>query len=376
MPTPYWNGGFESGVNPQQGSAVPSAPMSFGDSGVNPQRGSAVPSAPVSFGGSGVNSQQVLAVPSAPVSFGNSGVNPQHVSAAPSAPVSFGGSGVDQLLRRAEHVHGEHRCDDRVFAMHGDLPAQARAASMNADGAGLFDKGYGRSQDLPRYGVGGGGFGDGPCPGRTYGPWTEHSGGSMNTKGELPDLPADSSPLQFGDWLHLITPIMKDISASADWWWESTLREAKVFYENWRTSSPLQRIQIQPRLPQDLQSSQFQRTEQRGIQMLLKAIPSTEQQALVTDRILSSTGIIFKLLVRFQPGGPGEKQLLLTHLTTFPKCKDIQEVASALRSWRRHFGRALEVEATLPDGVLLLKNLDMPQQKLGSMDNQAAFRLS
>ena len=130
------------------------------------------------------------------------------------------------------------------------------------------------------------------------------------------------------------------------------------------------------RLPEDLQSPQFQRTEQRGIQMLLKAIPSTEQQALVTDRILSSTGIIFKLLVRFQPGGPGEKQLLLTHLTTFPKCKDIQEVASALRSWRRHFGRALEVEATLPDGVLLLKNLDLPQQKLGSMDNQAAFRLS
>ena len=184
---------------------------------------------------------------------------------------------------------------------------------------GLLDKGYGRSQDLPRHGVGGGGFGDGSYPGRIYGPWTEHSGGSMNTKGELPDLPADSSPLQFGDWLHLITPIMKDISASADWWWESTLREAKVFYENWRTSSPLQRIQIQPRLPEDMQSSQFQRTEQRGIQMLLKAIPSTEQQALVTDRILSSTGIIFKLLVRFQPGGPGEKQTFADSLDDVPQ---------------------------------------------------------
>ena len=68
--------------------------------------------------------------------------------------------------------------------------------------------------------------------------------------------------------------------------------------------------------------------------------------------------------------------MLLTHLTTFPKCKDIQEVAAALRSWRRHFGRALEVEATLPDGVLLLKTLDLPQQKLATMDNQAAFRLS
>jgi hypothetical protein len=56
----------------------------------------------------------------------------------------------------------------------------------------------------------------------------------MNTKGELPDLPSESSPLQFGDWLQLISPIMKDISSSASWWWESTLREAKGYYEEWR----------------------------------------------------------------------------------------------------------------------------------------------
>ena len=285
--------------------------------------------------------------------------------------------GVHHEGRRAEHDLGAVRERDRAQQWRDDLPGLGRIGCWEDDpSASLHACGPGRSKDLPRHDVGGGGFGEGSYPGRTYGPWTETAGGSMNTKGELPDLPADSSPLQFGDWLHLITPIMKDISASAAWWWESTLREAKGFYEDWRRSSPLQKIQIQPRLPEDLQSSQFQRTEQRGIQMLLKAIPATEQQALVTDRILSSTGILFKLLVRFQPGGPGEEQLLLTHLTTFPKCKDIQEVAAALRSWRRHFGRALEVEATLPDGVLLLKNLDLPQQKLATMDNQAAFRLS
>ena len=72
--------------------------------------------------------------------------------------------------------------------------------------------------------------------------------------------------------------------------------------------------------------------------MLLKAIPAAEQQALVTDRILTSPGIIFKLLIRFQPGVPGEKQLLLTQLTTFPKCKDVQEVAAGISNWRRHYG--------------------------------------
>ena len=197
----------------------------------------------------------------------------------------------------------------------------------------------------------------------------------MNTKGELPDLPSESSPLQFGDWLQLISPIMKDISSSASWWWESTLREAEGYYEEWRRSSPLQRIQIQPRLPDDLQEAQFLRTEQRGIQMLLKAIPAAEQQALVTDRILTSTGIIFKLLIRFQPGVPGEKQLLLT----VDSIDYVSKVQGRARGgcWHQELeealGRAQEVEVSLPDGVLLLKSLDTPLQHLGTLDPRQLF---
>ena len=82
--------------------------------------------------------------------------------------------------------------------------------------------------------------------------------------------------------------------------------------------------------------------------MLLKAIPEAEQQALVTDRALSSTAILYRLLIRFQPGGAGEKQILLQQLTAIPKTSDVTGLAAALRNWRRHFGRALEVNATLP----------------------------
>eukprot|EP00435_Cladocopium_sp_Y103_P060359 s1434_g22.t1 len=218
-------------------------------------------------------------------------------------------------------------------------------------------------------------MGDGALD-RIYGPWTGLVGGSMNTKMELPDLPANSSPLQFGDWLHLAAPSMKDISGVAGWWWESTLREAKVYYETWKGSTPLQRIQICPKLPDDLREHRFQRTEQRGVQMLLKAIPLAEQQELVTDRALSSTAILYKLMVRFQPGGAGEKQILLQQLTSMPKVSNATEVAAAVRNWRRHFGRAQEVQAILPDGVLLVKALDEPLQKIAALDQQAAFRLS
>ena len=275
---------------------------------------------------------------------------------------------------RAQQVLGELCGRDRASSEHGGLHGRGRA-SMDGAEMGLHHNGPQESCHLPGHGAGGGGFGDGR-QGRPFTPWPENMGTTMNTKGELPDLPADSSPLQFGDWLHLIAPIMKDISGAAGWWWETAMREARGFYEEWKVSTPLQRIQIAPRLPEELKEHQFQRTEQRGIQMLLKAIPEAEQQSLVTDRALSSTAILYKLLIRFQPGGAGEKQILLQQLTSIPKTPNVKELATALRNWRRHFGRAQEVNATLPDGVLLLKALDGPIQQLGALDPQAAFRLA
>ena len=58
----------------------------------------------------------------------------------------------------------------------------------------------------------------------------------MNTRSELPDLAEGSSPL-LRDWLQLAGHIMKDLSGTADWWWESTLREAKCYYEQWKVAS-------------------------------------------------------------------------------------------------------------------------------------------
>ena len=176
---------------------------------------------------------------------------------------------------------------------------------------------------LPRHDVGGGGFGVGHDAARVYGPWHDSAGG-MNTKSELPDLPATASPLQFmvAGRLHLSSPVMKDISGAAGWWWECTLREAKCHYERWKGSTPFQRIQIRPQLPESVQEPRFQRTEQRGVQMLLKAIPDMEQQALVTDRALSSTAILYRLMVRLRHGGAGEKQLLLKQLTDIPALQE------------------------------------------------------
>ena len=80
----------------------------------------------------------------------------------------------------------------------------------------------------------------------------DYGGGNLNSKAELPDLPATATPLQFGDWIHLCTPVLKDISSVSARWWECTWREAGGFYRDWQQSTPLGRIQIQPRLPEEL----------------------------------------------------------------------------------------------------------------------------
>ena len=405
----YWTTGFDSKGTPETGPcaaasvnhprALQHRAVHGGSGAVDLQHralhgdyAAADPLHGASFGGSGDPALQHRALQHGDPALPHRALQQRHdvfpqdraASAIPSVP-----GGV-----RAAYLHGEHRDHDRALRLHGEDLARDRAFHMHGPVFGqdrawqghdafLHDKGSAHPCPVPGHDVGGGGFGggshmDGSSPAAyPSGPWHADShAGNMNTKGELPDLPANSTPLHFGDWLHLIAPVMKDISGFAGWWWERTLNAAKVYYEQWKSSTPLQRIQIEPRLPEELREHKFQRTEQRGIQMLLKSIPEAEQQSLVTDRALSTTAILYKLLVRFQPGGAGEKQLLLSQLTSLPTTKSIHDLAAAIRNWRRHFGRAQEVQAVLPDGVLLLKALDGPIQHLASLDQQAAFRLA
>ena len=120
------------------------------------------------------------------------------------------------------------------------------------------------------------------------------------------------------------------------------------------------------------------RTEQRGVGLLLKAIPPEMKTVLIASRELCSTTILYRLLVTYQPGGAGEKTLLLKNLTENMGGKDLNEVGSNLRSWRRFFLRAIEIQATLslPDPTLLLKALDPPSLLVAKIDAQAAFRLA
>ena len=169
---------------------------------------------------------------------------------------------------------------------------------------------------------------------------------------------------------------MRDLSQHATLWWERTLEVANQHYEVWRTASPLQRVQLQVVLPPDLAREPFVRTEQRGVGLLLRAVPEELKKVLISNRDVSSTAILWRLLTTYQPGGPGEKAHLLKSLTTVSPGATALDIAMALRQWRRCFQRAREIGASLPDGTLLVYALEAGAAMLGRLDGQSAFRVA
>ena len=193
---------------------------------------------------------------------------------------------------------------------------------------------------------------------------------------ELPVLEAGSSPMDLGDWLTLCGPVMRDLSPHSARWWERTLQEAQRFYAAWKVSTPLARVQIKAALPLELTVEPYVRTEQRGVSLLLKAVPQELKQLLVSNRDVSSTAILWRLLVTFQPGGAGEKGQLLKLLTSMSGGSTAVDLASSLRQWRRAFQRAREIGTSLPDGTLLIHGLEVAAVGLGKLDGQSAFRIA
>lgn len=53
-------------------------------------------------------------------------------------------------------------------------------------------------------------------------------GGISGSKADLTELPGSASPLQFGDWIHLCRPVMRDLSSAASRRWDLTVRQAQV----------------------------------------------------------------------------------------------------------------------------------------------------
>ena len=100
---------------------------------------------------------------------------------------------------------------------------------------------------------------------------------------------------------------MLDVSGSAKEWWMGALNSADETYSMWLRSTPINRLRLKPQVTL---AKEHERIEQRGASMLLAVIcEQSLRRDLIADRALSTTGILYKLLTTYQPGGSAERAL-------------------------------------------------------------------
>ena len=194
---------------------------------------------------------------------------------------------------------------------------------------------------------------------------------------ELPALPSpnvEGASILFGDWLTMSFPLMADISHSAKAWWEESLSIAQEHYARWLTMSPLERLRAKPVV---VVEPALQRIEQRGIAMLLGALPDQLRRDLVSGRQLSVVHILYRLHVAYQPGGGAEKTQLLKNLVETRFATGTSDLLTQVRLWRRWLTRAQELHLSLPDPVVLMVTVQrMIDSATKSGGSQMAFRIA
>ena len=128
------------------------------------------------------------------------------------------------------------------------------------------------------------------------------------------------------------------------------MHHAEKAYQRWLDMRPVERLNVAPEEPGWLGKYPFSRVEQRGAGLLLRALPQSLRQEVVSRRTMSAAAMVFKVLTMYQPGGPAERQSLLNYLVE-PKVNGNTVPGEVLAG-------TTELKLAMPDPPLLLRALD------------------
>eukprot|EP00435_Cladocopium_sp_Y103_P044759 s704_g12.t1 len=257
-------------------------------------------------------------------------------------------------------------------------------------GGGYGPSGYGHGHGGPGSGPGGGYGGDGfgygghgmprmahfPMPQEMV--WFQGVNETIRSV-ELPPLPGikegELGGSVVGDWMTLVAPVMKDLSVSSSSWWDSVTKAASEAYQRWLLSDPVQRLQVAPTIPAEC-ATVWARLEQRGQSMLLAALPEGLKSEVLATRSTNTVEVLYRIFTRYQPGGLGEKALLLRQLVDGKTPSSPGEFLEQVRGWKRNLRRAQELNVATPDPTLLMGALDKMSSTILKSSAQMAFRLN
>ena len=189
-----------------------------------------------------------------------------------------------------------------------------------------------------------------------------------------PPNPAGGS-LEFQDWLQLIAGLMGDFSDSSQLWWSGVVQVTKDAYERWVTSSPIERLRVEPDDRPEITEGKWGRVNARACAMLMDALdPVVKADVIARKANHSASHILFRLYTTYQPGGTGERNLVLSNLQNPQVIHDATAGVAALRDWGRWYQWCIDFGMNLPDPMVLVGALNSMTKPVISKDTEVTWR--
>eukprot|EP00439_Symbiodinium_sp_Y106_P044585 s732_g5.t1 len=182
---------------------------------------------------------------------------------------------------------------------------------------------------------------------------------AMKGSVELPKMPdLGDAAVEFNDWIYVTEQMLGALTDSASGWFSMCLACAREAYARYQGASALERLSIEPALPEALKDAKWYRLERRVLSLLLASMTKGVREDTITHRVDSVAGVLYRLHVLYQPGGTSERTMILKHLEGAPSTEDPSDAVTQLRRWKRHLTRAEEMAISLPDASLQLKGIE------------------
>ena len=108
----------------------------------------------------------------------------------------------------------------------------------------------------------------------------------------------------------------------------------------------------------------------------IQAVAETVRDEMIATNTVSAYGAICRLLVVYQPGGLGEKGVVLRALEEPVEAATIPEALKSLRKWLRWRRRASEMNLALPDPTVMMRGLSKMIRKAVETNRELKFRIS
>ena len=189
-----------------------------------------------------------------------------------------------------------------------------------------------------------------------------------------PPNPAGGS-LEFQDWLQLTAGLMGDFSDSSQLWWSGVVQVTEDAYERWVTSSPIERLRVEPDDRPEITEGKWGRVNARACAMLMDALDPVVKADLIARKANhSASDILFRLYTTYQPGGTGERNLVLSNLQNPQVIHDATAGVAALRDWGRWYQRCIDFGMNLPDPMVWVGALNSMTKPVISKDTEVTWR--